>query len=444
MIDYVEIRNTALVLLGLIDTASSIIWETQYYGAGAFEIFTAATPQAVELLKCGNFVTRVENEGVGIIEAVEITFTEEQGRMIAAKGRLAKSILDRRVISYVNGNTNPATVFSGNVEQRARGLVQDNAIACYKDKARTLPYTARNISILTLGGLAGLPATTESRQVNCDNLLTYTDEFLQQYNYGAKVIRSGGKLAYTVYSGKDRSIGNAEGNEPVIFSADFDNLIGSNYAYDETESKTFALVGGEGEGIDRFYVECNAAMSGLARREVFIDTSTAREVYEDKFAGNGRVIVDAKDDAGNITASHVEGTTTFSLTHAATALRKVTVGGDDTRCVFNAAAGTITFAVAPLSGEEIVVQYINDDEYRQQLSAEGAQELATLISVEGFAGSIDLTNSTFVYGRDFEIGDVVTVQDNGINKYINVRVVAVPEVQDDDGYQINLEFEAVS
>ena len=64
MIDYVEIRNAELELIGLIDTAKSIIWETQYFGAGAFEVYTAATPAAVELLQCGNFVTRVENEAL--------------------------------------------------------------------------------------------------------------------------------------------------------------------------------------------------------------------------------------------------------------------------------------------------------------------------------------------------------------------------------------------
>lgn len=438
MIDYVEIRNTALELIGLIDTAKSIIWETQYFGAGAFEVYTAATPQAVALLQCGNFVTRVENEGVGIIEAVEVVFNAQDGRMITASGRLAKSILDRRVIAYVNGNVNSATVFSGNVEQRARGLVQDNAIACYKDKARTLPYTARNISILQLGELAGLTATTESRQVNCDNLLTYTDEFLQQYGYGAKMILRGGKLAYTVYSGTDRSIGNTAGNEPVIFSTDFDNLIGSNYSFDETAEKTFALVGGEGEGISRFYVECNAAVSGLARREVFVDSSTAREIYEDKFVGDGYVTVNEDDE------QIIRGTTTFVLTHAATALKSVKVGGEETGWAFNVATNTVIFAAAPLSGVEIVVQYIDDNEYSAQLKSEGEQQLATLIAAEGFAGSIDLTNSSFTYGTDFEIGDIVTVQDNSINKYINVRVIAVPEVQDDSGYQINLEFEAVN
>lgn len=455
MIDYVEIRNTGLELLGLIDTAKSVIWETQYFGAGAFELYTEATPQALSMLQVGNFVTRVESEGVGIIEAVEITYTGGDGRMIAASGRLAKSILDRRLITYVNGNKGVATVFSGNVEARARGLVQDNAVACYKDKARAVPYPQRNISILQLGDLAGLPAETELRQITDEDLLTYTDEFLQQYGYGAKLIRKGNKLAYTVYSGIDRSIGNAAGNEPVIFSEDFDNLTGSNYALDETARKSFALVGGEGEGNARFYVECNAGLSDLARREVFVDSSTAREVYEDKFAADGVIVVDAYakdksgeyilDDDGNRipTRTHREGTATFTLSHTVTSLKKVTVGGAETVCTLNASAHTITFAEIPLAGNEIVVQFIDDDEYRAQLTGEGQQELAKLISAEGFSGSIDLENSTFKLGTDFEIGDIVTVQDNGINKYINVRVVTVAEVQDDSGYQVNIEFEAV-
>ena len=444
MIDYVEIRDSNLELLGLIDTAKSIIWETQYFGAGEFELYTAATPQAISMLQCGNFITRVESEGVGIIEAVEIVFSATDGRMITASGRLAKSILDRRLISYAYGNSNVATYFSGNVEARARGLVQDNAINCYRNKARTIAYTQRNISILQLGELAGLTATTDLRQVNNENLLTYTDDFLRQYGYGAKLIRAGNKLAYTVYSGIDRSIRNAAGNEPVIFSEDFDNLTGSVYSYDEAAGKSFALVGGEGENIDRFYVECNASLSDLARREVFVDAnSVQREIYEDTFVGDG-VERFSYDDYGNITGTYIEGTKDFTLySHKATALKAVTVGGYNATYKFDLATQTIRIKPAPLAGEQIVVQFIDDDEYRRQLAEAGNQELATLIAVEGFSGSIDLTNSSFTYGVDFQIGDIVTVQDNSINKYINVRVVNVIEVQDDDGYQTNIEFEAV-
>lgn len=462
LIDYVEIRNESLELLGLIDTAKSIIWETQYYGAGAFEIFVQSTPETVALLQVGNFVTRVENDGVGIIEAVNVTYDGNDGRMIAASGRLAKSILDRRLITYINKDRCAATIFSGNVEARARGLVQDNAIACYRDKARTIPYPARNIGLLQLGELAGLPAETDERNVNGENLLSFTDEFLQQHSYGAKVIRAGNKLAYTVYAGADRSIGNAAGNQPVIFSEDFDNLTGSNYVFDETESRTFALVGGEGDGDARFYAECSADASGLARREVFISSSTAKTVYEDTFAGNGMAVVDEWEDLPGGDRKpiswHYEGTTDFVLSHAATEIRSVEATTEEDASVkysANYAARTVTIKVQfvdengahrnrPLYyGESAVVKYVDDDEYRQQLREEGKQKLATMLAVEEFSGSIDIANSSFVYGIDFELGDIVTVQDNSINKYLNCRVVAATEVQDDGGYQVNIEYEAV-
>lgn len=431
MIDYVEIRDESLALLGLLDTAKSIIWETQYFGAGAFELYTEATPAAVAMLRCGHFVTRVDNDGVGIIEAIEIELNERDGRMLTASGRLAKSILDRRIISYVNGNKGALVTISGNVELRARGLVQDNAIACYKDTARTIPYAARNIGILQLGALSGLTAETAARQAGNENLLTYTDEMLQQYGYGAKVVRSGSKLAYTVYSGKDRSIGNAAGNEPVIFSEDFDNLTGSHYAYSDADCKTFALVGGAGDGIKRFYVERGAEQSGLARREVFVDeSSTARELFELKFIG---------DDS----------TVTYTLPANATGIESVMIRAESgneaavTNYEYNRAAHTITMPFAMPVGITITVEYYDDNAYTAQIGAAGDLELASRIAVESFSGSIDLANSSFAYGRDFEIGDIVTVQDNGISKYVNVRVIMLAEVQDDNGYQVNIEFEAV-
>lgn len=48
MIDYVEVRNgTSRKLIGIIDTAKSVIWETVYYGVGTFEIYVEATEKTL-------------------------------------------------------------------------------------------------------------------------------------------------------------------------------------------------------------------------------------------------------------------------------------------------------------------------------------------------------------------------------------------------------------
>ena len=41
---------------------------------------------------------------------------------------------------------------------------------------------------------------------------------------------------------------------------------------------------------------------------------------------------------------------------------------------------------------------------------------------------------------DYYLGDLVTIEDKYINKLVNVRILSVTEVQDDNGYNISLEY----
>lgn len=163
----------------------------------------------------------------------------QDGFMIVASGRFAKSILDRRQIYQLSGTSNTATILRGNVETNIRSLVSNNAINC--------PFDARrNISILRLGALANIPAiivdengNPAQKQVSYQNLLEYSDEVLEEYGMAARVgLNDDTKnLEYIVYTGSDRSASNESGNEPVIFSAEFDNLTASEYMFDITPKK---------------------------------------------------------------------------------------------------------------------------------------------------------------------------------------------------------------
>lgn len=373
MIEYVEIRNASRQMVGIVDTAKSVIWRTEYYGTGDFEIYAPATPESLSLLSIGNYVTRYDDRNIGLIEKIEITFDPEAGRMIAASGRFAKSLLGRRIIYTMSGNSVSATILRGNVEAAARSLVTSNAISCSFD-------TARNIAELALGASAG---TTEiivdangnaaEKQVTYDNLLEYTDSLLEEYGLGAYCgLADDSQLAYTVFKGADRSAENTDGNEPVIFSRDFDNLLSSAYEYDQTANKNAALIGGQGEGLERFCtVLSDSTSTGAARRELFVDARNSSKTY--------------KDD----------------------------------------------------SGEE---QTMTDAEYSQQLISEGRQKIAESAIVEQFDGEIDLQNGSYEYGKDYALGDIVTVQDLEIGLYINVRLLEITEVQDDNGYQLSAKY----
>lgn len=282
-IDYVEIRDDSTTLLGIIDTAKSVIWHSVYFGVGDFEIYAQASKRVLALLQVGNLVTRPDDLEVGIIENINIADSQADGMMITASGRFAKSLLDRRLIYKLAGKINIPTILRGNVETEVRRVVTANAIDCPFD-------SRRNIPLLALGDVAGLPqiivdenGNAAQKQVSYQNLLTYTDELLQEYGLASTVIldEDAGKLRYIVYSGIDRSWDNTAGNDPIIFGKDYDNLTSSNYSYNATTEKNVALIGGAGEGIERFYSLIAGAQTGLQRRELWVDASSLSRTYKD-------------------------------------------------------------------------------------------------------------------------------------------------------------------
>lgn len=374
MIDVLEIRGQDRLPIGILDLAKSVIWHSVYYGVGDFEIYIQATPENIALLQVGNYVTRYNNDEVGIIESITFDYTAQDGYMLTASGRFAKSLLDRRIIYNLNGTVNTPTILRGSVEKAARRLVFDNAVNCFFDPRRNIP-------ILALGELKNLTpiivdeyGQAAEKQVSYQPLMEYTDEILQEYGLGANVTLNNADkmLLYNVLQGTDRSAGNSSGNEPIVFSVDYDNLISSTYLYDSQMLKNAALIGGEGEGLERFFTLLTASESGLQLREMFVDASDINKERE-------------------------------------------------------------------VEESEEPVPY-TDTEYSALLVQKGQQILKDQIIEETFTGDVNVQLGLHKLGEDYSLGDIVTVQDNYINKYINVRITEVTEVQDDNGYKVDIVF----
>jgi hypothetical protein len=283
-IEYVEIRDSYTNLLGIVDTANSIIWHSVYFGVGDFEIYIKASHEIIELLQVGNLVTRPDDLEVGIIEKINIADNPQDGMMVTATGRFAKSLLDRRIIYNLSGNVNTPTIMHGNVEEEVRRVVEENAINCHFDNRRNIP-------LLALGDLAWLPheivdenGDLAAKQASCQNLLTFTDALLQEYGLGSTVIldADAGLLRYVVYMGSDRSWDNEAGYDPIVFSKDYDNMTSSVYEYDAATEKTAALIGGAGEDVERFYSLIAGDYEGLERREMWVDAASLNRTYKDE------------------------------------------------------------------------------------------------------------------------------------------------------------------
>lgn len=81
---------------------------------------------------------------------------------------------------------------------------------------------------------------------------------------------------------------------------------------------------------------------------------------------------------------------------------------------------------------------ISDSEYILLLQERGRENLASLSTTEGFSGEV-LPDVAFVYGQDFNLGDMVTV----INRYgitRDVRVLSAIESEDEAGTKLVPQF----
>ena len=378
MIEYVEVREKATrKVIGNIDTAKSIIWEATYRGTGTFEIYVALTAEIFDLLQAGNYITRPDRDECGIVEHVEVSHDPDDGLMIIASGRFAKAILGRRIVytatlmgeGYQYWWSVKSATLRGNVETAVRKLIYDNAVGAVNEN-RNIPeiyWTEADVTglseVIVTQSSSGETVTAD-KQVTYSNLLDYSEGVLEEYGLGSKVWLDRDRLQfrYKIYKGADRSNGNAEGNPPLIFSEDFDNLLETHYTLDTSAYRSTALIGGEGEGEERKCAFAYEWIKGLDRYEVFVDASI-------------------------------------------------------------------------LTQEELTIE-----NYRKQLEAQGQQTVAAAQQVETFDGTLDLTNSGLRYGVDYNLGDIITVEDKAIGKYIDARILSVTEVQDDDGYTVDVQY----
>ena len=244
-------------MLGLIDDYKSLIWTTRYYDHGDFELVVNITPQTYMYCNKGVYITRQDDENVGILEKVEAKITETNEQVFVITGRFLTRILALRIIAE-------QTQVNGTVAQAINKLITDAIIS------PTIPE--RQISNFTLGSYT-TQATIEA-QFTGKNLYTVIHDICVQYGLGFKVtLNSDNQFVFSLYQGIDRSF-NQQENPHVIFSDTYDNLLNAEFVIDFTNTINAVLAAGEGEGLQRKTVWVTTASnpSGLNRYEYYDDS----------------------------------------------------------------------------------------------------------------------------------------------------------------------------
>lgn len=257
-----------------IDVFESFIWTERYSECGEFELYTLITPFLLNNIRQGYYVSLNDSEYVMIVECIEITTDLDEGDHLKITGRSLESILDRRIIWT-------QTVINGNLQNGIKKLLNENAISP-SIAGRAIPGLIFADS--TDPAITGL---TLRAQYTGNNLYDTIKAICLENNLGFKItLNANNQFVFELYAGTDRSY-DQNVNPYVIFSPEFDNLLGSNYIESKKTLKNVNLIAGEDQGDARRTTVIGTA-TGLARRELYTD---ARDIQSEV---DGTVIPDAE------------------------------------------------------------------------------------------------------------------------------------------------------
>lgn len=266
-----SVYDTLWRLQTVIDVYNSLIWTNRYFYCGDFELVIPANAELLPKIQPGFYIMRPDSSEAMVIEKIAITTDREKGDTFKFSGRSLLSILDRRItwnigVEYIDENPSAVIV----------NLVHDNVTP---DRSS---QTFANYSPVQryIHGFNIQSTVTDARTMSCqsfgENLLDKVSEIAKTYGYGLKVTAdptAAAPLTFLVYSKSDRDI-----------VADIsEQIITSTFTNDTTTYKNMAMVGGYGNGVDRWlrtsYLDTNEP-TDLNRRELYVDASDKNQLDE--------------------------------------------------------------------------------------------------------------------------------------------------------------------
>lgn len=368
-----EVFDFELNRLGLIEIYSSINYTLKFIDVGSFELKCAINEQNVKLIQKNRFLW-IEDEVCGIIQY--ISSSTDDGT-ITVKGKLAKEMLNWRWVY-------PCFVKTGEPAALAESIVNIHCV-----NPSELKRKMKGLVIGNAGYVINKPHITY--QKTGDTVLTSVQNISTANNLGFEIYfnpRNANPFKFVMLEGKDRTIGNKDGNKPVVFSRDFENIVSGSYEYNDDSFRNIALVAGEtadgsnNENATRTFLVVDKVgsenVSSFYRKELYVDARDLQSEYSEEAI--------TKDDEGN----------------------------------------DIT---------ETVQKKMTEQEYNATLSNRGFEKMGETLVEESYEPQIRTDARTiYQFGKDYTYGDYVTVIDKSLGIMLNVQITEMQIVYDANGY----------
>lgn len=264
-----QITNTIFEPIGDLSQFTSIILPDAFNGYGNFELWAPIMDDNSELLKKDNILW-AGGENAYIIEIVKSTVDNDGEKVYNVKGRsLERFLCDRIVWGGYTKTGYTSTIMYDLVYQNCVNPTNSN---------RKLPWLV-NATDLQLG-----KKITQYQKTGGEVYDALTS-LASDSDIGFSIIFDprNKQLIFEVRAGVDRTIDNTDGNDPVVFSTDLEDILSSSYYSNNEDEKSMALVQGEDSGSARKSVTVGAVNGvGYNRRELYVDARDLQsEVYNE-------------------------------------------------------------------------------------------------------------------------------------------------------------------
>lgn len=269
-----RILDTSFNLLGEIDDYESLQFTRRFYRSGEFEIHIHLNKQHTDELK-KDHVIMIGNmpHKSGIINHREIN--ADTTETLVVKGTTLGGVFNRRITVTDNYDR-----VRGSAETVMKHYVQNHIVnGIYPDRA--MPFF-----VCAPDQQRGKQTPWQTRYEPLDQVIQEIAEWCD-IGWVVTLDIATKKWVFDVLTGNNLTTSQKE-KPPVIFSYEFDNIKSQQFIDSDINYKNVGYAAGKGENEDRL-IQSVGSGSGLARREVFLDCSTAEDATELLELGNQKL-----------------------------------------------------------------------------------------------------------------------------------------------------------
>lgn len=225
--------NKQFETIRVIDDYISLVWTVRYAAPGDFSMEIGGYDLRKYGIKPGYFLYKTDVKQYMVINYIRLKTDSENGGTILLKGRSFESYLSRRICA---GNI----LYEGTkVSAAIRTLIEFNI---------TNPTDVSRKADLDI---AEFPQSADQNTyygtLRGETVEQVIEDMCEAYGYGySMTLQDNGRFRFRLYEGKDRSY--AQDKLPwYTFSPKFNNLLQSEFVYDDSEYATGYVICGEVE-----------------------------------------------------------------------------------------------------------------------------------------------------------------------------------------------------